>query len=269
MIIMPLAIIKKVFSIKKRIIVRESLIILMLLGSGSLLVYVDCLKSRYTSVNLGVATRYYVPTLLGEIGIVIVCLYPLYLLFRLIIWGVRKGLKKFMLFCLAALLCFFSAGCYETKNEIITASQAVRVEGFPQSYDGYTISAVTGNNDYRYLKPAENNFPAESGYLRLVPLKENIYIAQIKDDDYWSYMVMFMRISEGANGKKLKMIFPRTSIDPLRYGVNLKIHNLFNLTLSGSSQNIMNFLKAHVNTDFTDESPEVNKIKDKILNAVE
>jgi len=252
----------------KKAILRELAIMLVLLGGGFLLVAVDALRSRYTVINAGVASSRYFPTVLGEIGIIIFSLYPLYILIRLIIWVTKKGLNRRALFCLLILFCLFSAGCYETQNEIITASQALRIEGFPKSYSGYTISAATGSNDYRYLKPAENNYPVESGCLRLVPLKDNIYIAQIKDDDYWSYMVMFMRVSEGAKGKELKMIFPRTSIDPLRYGVRLKIHNLFNVALSGSSQNIMDFLKAHVNADFTDESPEVNKIKDKILNAI-
>lgn len=244
---------------------------LALLGGGSLLVIIDCFRSRYPVINTGTASLCYFPTILGEIGIITFFLYPLYLLTRFIIWGVRKGLKRCALFCLVALFCLFSAGCYETENEIILASQAVRVEGFPQNYSGYTITAVSGSNDYRYLKPAENNLPAESGYLRMVPLRDNIYIVQVKDDSYQNYIIMFLRLVNGAGGKDLKMVFPEANAkidDVSRYGIKINANDWFGAQLSGSRKNIMTFLKAHANATFTDEVPAVSKIKDKILNAV-
>lgn len=75
-------------------VLREALIMLLLLGGGFLLVFIDCLKSRYPVINAGVANLRYFPTTMGGIGIIIFLLYPLYLLIRLIMWGINKVQKE-------------------------------------------------------------------------------------------------------------------------------------------------------------------------------
>lgn len=253
-------------------LLRESLIMLALLGGGFLLLIIDALRSRYPVINAGVANLRYFPTTLGEIGVIIFFLYPFYLIIRLVIWVIRKkDLKKLVLFCLVALLCFFSAGCYETQNEIILSSQGMRIEGFPQSYNGYTITRAPGSNDYRYLKPAENNSPAESGYMRVVLLRDNIYIAQVKDDSYRNFIIMFLRLVNGPGGGELQIVSPKYDAyldDVSRYGIKVNGNDWFGAQLNGSRGNIMGFLKAHTKATFTNEIPEVSKIKDKIINAV-
>ncbi|MDD5195720.1 MAG: hypothetical protein PHQ96_08635 [Candidatus Omnitrophica bacterium] len=256
------------FSIKKRFVVRESLIMLMLLGSGSLLIYVDCLKSRYTTVNLGVATKYYSPTILGAIGFVILCLYPFYLLMRLIIWGIKKGFKNRIFFCLLAFLCLFSSGCYDAKKEVISASEAVKIEGLPKTYWTYAITPVTNGNDYRFLSPAEKNSPAESGYLRAVPLKDNIYIVQVKYDNYQNYILMFFKLISAASGKEIRMAFPDTAIEASQYGVSTEVNNFYGTTLVGNRKNIMAFLRAYAKVNFKDVSAEAYKIEGELLRAV-
>ena len=203
----------------KKALLREGIILLTLLGGGFLLVILDCFRSRHPVINtsVGTASCYYFPTILGEIGIIIVLLYPLYLIIRLIIYTAKKGLKKFTPLCLLIFISFFIAGCYEVQEEIISASQAVRIEGLPEIYYTYTLSARTGSNDYHFAKPAEKDSPAESGYARALPLKDNIYILQLKFDNYKNYLIMFTKLINNAEGKgkELRMVFPKEVIDPL------------------------------------------------------
>lgn len=252
----------------KKTILREILIMLALLGGSFLLVIIDCFRSRYAVINAGVASLRYFPTILGEIGIIIFLLCPLYLLIRFIIFGVRRCLRVFTFLCLLGLMCFISAGCTYVKHEVISSSEAVRVKGLPQDYEGYTITAVGGCNDYHFTKPAEKDSPAESGYARAVLLKDNIYIVQIKYDNYPDYIIMLLKFTDDASGKSLDMVFSDTDLDPSQYGVSLKVNGFYGATLIGSRKNIMALLKAYAKTNLTDQPPAVHKIKDKILNAV-
>ena len=255
----------------KKALLREGIILLTLLGGGFLLVILDCFRSRHPVINtsVGTASCYYFPTILGEIGIIIVLLYPLYLIIRLIIYTAKKGLKKFTPLCLLIFISFFIAGCYEVQEEIISASQAVRIEGLPEIYYTYTLSARTGSNDYHFAKPAEKDSPAESGYARALPLKDNIYILQLKFDNYKNYLIMFTKLINNAEGKgkELRMVFPKEVIDPASYGVNLKVENLAMVTLTGDRKNILSFLKAYAAVNFLEQPPELSQIKDKISEA--
>lgn len=78
----------------KRAMIKELLIMLVFLGGGALLVYIDCLKQRTTVINMGVATRLYTPTILSSIGLALFLLYLLYLLIRLLIWVFVNARKE-------------------------------------------------------------------------------------------------------------------------------------------------------------------------------
>jgi hypothetical protein len=75
-------------------ILREVCIILILAGGGLLLLFIDCRQSGYTTIDMGVANRLYTPTILGAIGILLLLLYTLYLMIRLLIWGVTKARNR-------------------------------------------------------------------------------------------------------------------------------------------------------------------------------
>jgi hypothetical protein len=253
----------------KKVLFKESLIMLALLGGGSLIVIIDCLRFRYPVINTGSASLHYFPTILGEIGIIIFFLCPLYLLIRFIIWGIRKGLKRCALFCFAALFCLFCAGCTYVKHEVILISEAVSVKGLPKVYEGYTITAVPSCNDYYFTKPAEKDSSAESGYARAVLLKDNIYIVQIKYDNYPDYIIMLLKFTNDASGKSLNMVFSDTNIEPSQYGVSLKVNGFYGATLIGSRKNIMAFLRAYAKANLTDQPPALYKMKDKIIEATQ
>ena len=244
---------------------------LALLGGGSLLVIIDCLRSRYPVINMGTASMRYFPTIVGEIGIIIFLIYPLYLIIRLIVWGTKKGLKKFTPLCLLVFSLLLIAGCYETKEEIISASEAVRLEGLPEIYyeNTFTLSMVKGSNDYHFAKTAQKDSPAESGTARLFPLKDNIYILQAKPDSCKNYLIMFVKWinNPGDKGKELKAVYPQVALDPTPYEVKLKVENLVENILTGNRKDIMDFLKTYADVKFSEQPPELSKMEDKIKEA--
>ena len=179
-----------------------------------------------------------------------------------------RRLKTPSFLCLLVFLSLFTAGCYDVKHEVISASEAVSIEGLPKTYWTYTITAVPDTNDYRFASPAEEDSPAESGYLRAVLLKDNIYIVQVKSDNYQNYFLMFFKLVDDAGGKAIRMAFPETAIEPAQYGVKIKVNNFYGTTLMGSRRNIMGFLKAYAKVNFTDASALISKIESEFLRAV-
>ncbi|MFH0732349.1 MAG: hypothetical protein V2A72_05460 [Candidatus Omnitrophota bacterium] len=188
---------------------------------------------------------------------------------RLNIWSIKRGLKAFALFCLIACLSFFTTGCYDVKDEVISAKEAVAIPDLPTTYMTYTITPVPGSNDYRFTNTPGNNAPPESGYARAVLLRDNIYIVQVKYDNYANYMVMFLKFINDANGKELRTVFPEIKAEPSQYNVRLDVGGFFDMTLVGGRENIMAFLKAHANANFTGEPPAASRLKEKVLKAVE
>ena len=133
------------------------------------------------------------------------------------------------------------------------ASQAVRIEGLSKiTQPTYTLVAVPGCNDYRFNWTVEEGSPPELGYARAILLKEDIYIVQLKYDNYPNYFIMFLKVTEGPGGKNFKMMFPKSNIKPSDYSLGLKLDNMLGMTLIGSRRNIMKFLKAHADSDFTE-----------------
>ena len=179
-----------------------------------------------------------------------------------------RCLKTLSFLCLVIFLSLFITGCYDVKNEVISASEAVRIDTLPKTYWTYTITTVANSNDYRFSSPAEKDTPAESGYLRALPLKDDIYIVQIKSDNYPNYIIMFFKLANGAGGKEIRMAFPVASIEPSQYGVSTQMNNFYGITLVGSRKNIMAFLKAYAKVNFKDVLGEIAKIEAQFLNAL-
>jgi hypothetical protein len=179
-----------------------------------------------------------------------------------------RCLKTLSFLCLIVFLSLFVSGCYDVKYEIISASEAVRIDALPKTYWTYTITAVANSNDYRFSSPAEKNSPTGSGYIRALPLKDDIYIVQIKADNYPNYVIMFFRLANGTGGKEIRLAFPTAAIEPSQYGVSTHTNNFYGITLVGSRENIMALLKAYSKVNFKDVLGEVAKIEAEFLNAL-
>jgi len=163
----------------------------------------------------------------------------------------------------SVLLLLVNAGCYEVGQEIIFASAAKAVYGLPGYYTSAnyrtTITAVPNSNDYRFQE-TDNKNKTSSGYLRLVPLRDNIYIVQAKYDDESSYFLLFYRFTVNADGSKNYMPLQANpdQVTQLakQYNVTYDIDEMLGDMVSGSRENIMNFLYAHKNLNLTQSSPQ-------------
>jgi tetratricopeptide (TPR) repeat protein len=180
---------------------------------------------------------------------------------------VRKNIKVLTFICLIVCLPILIAGCYNVKDEIISAQQAVKISDLPTTYMTYSITPVTGSNDYRFINTPGNNAPQESGYARAVLLKNNIYIVQIKYDNDAKYVMMFLKVNNGAGGVELTTVFPEVKVDPSRYNVRIETAGYFDTKLIGRRENIMAFLKAHAGANFNGEPAAVSAFKEKALAA--
>ena len=147
-----------------------------------------------------------------------------------------------------------AAGCYETDFEIIDASSAVAVSNAPGVYTfpsgaTRTISIVPHSNDYRLREVSKDN-KVSTGYIRIVPLRGDIYIVQAKYDDIDVYYLAFIKFD--AIGKQFWQMYPDVSDEKLeqlaqQHGVTL---DLDFLSLEGSRNDIMTFLRAHASLPF-------------------
>ena len=159
---------------------------------------------------------------------------------------------------LLVIVVFFLTGCYESEQEIISASDAQAIFGLagthpnPEDPDEVmTITAVPNSNDYRVKEVSEEGM--SYGYIRAIHLRENIYIFQLKGDDQSSYSIYIVLF-------KNKEFIPLQVDDfddvyrlARQYGVKLsdKLDEFDGgFTLSGNRINILSFLKAHKNLDF-------------------
>jgi len=180
---------------------------------------------------------------------------------------VRKNVRVFTFIFLIVCLPLLITGCYNVKDEIISAQEAVTIPGMPTVYMTYTITPVPGSNDYRFINTPGNNAPQESGYARAVHLKDKIYIVQVKYDNDDKYTVMFLNFIDGPGRKELRTVFPEVKVDPSRYNVRIETAGYFNTKLVGSRENIMAFLKAHAGANFNGEPAAVSAFKEKALAA--
>ncbi len=160
----------------------------------------------------------------------------------------------------AALLA--ATGCFEVEHEVIDAYSAVAVSGLPGTYTkesggSMTISAVPHSNDYRFRSLSKDN-KVSTGYIRLILLRGTIYIVQAKYDSESVYYLLFYEITRDASGLHYREVVPKISLEEQeqlakRYGVTIEWDDIFfeSDILVGSSSNIMAFLRAHVNYQFS------------------
>lgn len=168
-----------------------------------------------------------------------------------------KKILKGSYLLIGLLLLLAGAGCYEVNQEIIMATQAVSVYELPGYYTSAnyktTITAVPNSNDYRFQETDKKN-KTSSGYLRLVPLRDNIYIVQAKYDDESSYYLMFYRFTVDSSGKHympLEANPEQVTQLAKQYNVTYDEDEMMGDMVSGSRENIMNFLYAHKNLNLT------------------
>ena len=150
------------------------------------------------------------------------------------------------------------AGCYESDVEVISASSAVAVNGVPGDYTfdnggTLTVSSVPLSNDYRFREVSKDN-KASTGYLRLVPLRGDIYIIQAKYDNETVYYIDFYQFSSSTRRfQPLEASADEKRLDQLAQQYNVKIDwDSWDFVpyLSGTSSNILAFLRAHANLPF-------------------
>ena len=176
-----------------------------------------------------------------------------------------RGAHKTILYSagvvLVAAVILTAAGCYETDVEVIDASSAVAVNGVPGTYTKeaggtMTISAVPHSNDYRFRDVSKDN-KVSTGYFRMVPLRDDIYIVQAKYDDESGYCLTFYRFFVDSSGAHYRPISPDVDDERLfqlakQYNVILEEDPItFGLYLEGTRTNIMAFLRAHAGLPFT------------------
>lgn len=158
---------------------------------------------------------------------------------------------------LVAAVILTAAGCYETDFEVVDAFSAVAVNGLAGSYTpdaggSLTISAVPDSNDYRFREVSKDN-QVSTGYIRMVPLKGDIYIVQVKYDDEEGYILVFYQFTIDSTGAHYKLMFPDVDDSRLeqlakQHGVTLDLDFMY---LDGTRSNIMAFLRAHASLPFT------------------
>ena len=149
-----------------------------------------------------------------------------------------------------------AAGCYDTDVEVIDASSAVAVYNLPGSYipdagGSLTISSVPHSNDYRFREVSKDN-KVSTGYIRMVPLKGDIYIVQVKYDDEGGYILVFYQFT---SDRHYKQMFPDVDDSKLyqlaeQHGVMLDLDFMY---LDGTRSNIMAFLRAHASLPFSSD----------------
>lgn len=162
----------------------------------------------------------------------------------------KRQIKQFTLLFIMIVLCMFAVGCYETSKEIISVYEAVTISGLPSKQGDYTLTVVPNSKDYRFIE----NLPegASAGYARLMPLRENIYIVQLKYDKQPNYLFMFVKLINDINGQSIEQVFPKEYIDSSRYRVKSDTTGLIYTRLTGRREDIMNFFKAYAAADFSE-----------------
>ncbi len=159
---------------------------------------------------------------------------------------------------LLGLALLLAAACYKTDEEIIDARSAVFIPGLARTHtndmnpDSKTIiSAVPGTNDYRFQDVGGDNPGA--GYLRIIPLRGDIHLVQVKfDGDVLYYLYFYEYVFDtGSDEARYFPMMPSEDTAPLaqRHNVRLEYgeeeHQLY-----GGRGDILAFLLAHANLSF-------------------
>lgn len=156
-------------------------------------------------------------------------------------------------------------GCFYTAQEIIPARNAVSIPGLAGTWvrgqsktPEIVVSEVPGSKDYRYEKGSGDY--ASSGYFRLLPLKDDIYIVQAKDDKGPDYTLLFYRIRKTNDGMDYAEVDANDANAQSELAKSYHVQMDFDgeamsTTLVGSRENILNFMMAHKNLQF-DDAPD-------------
>ena len=165
-------------------------------------------------------------------------------------------------YALFFILLVFISGCYEVDQEIIRAKDALPVRGLVGIYEVDTqtqveITSVPYSNDYRFRHIKNDGSKSGAcGYLRAMPLRDDIYIVQIKFDNEDYYYIRFYRFTGARQYVPLSV---NESVDNLakEYDIEIIIDPLFGLpdALTGAQGDILAFLLAHKKFPFS-EVPE-------------
>ncbi len=158
-------------------------------------------------------------------------------------------------FLVLAVLVSVIGGCYAVEQEVILASDAEDVYGLPGNYTWSgddagktTISAVPDSNDYRFRTVSDDD--VESGYLRAINLRGDIYVIQVKYDDDPDYYIAFYEFSYGDF---TALDIDESTVD-LAHQSKVEIeYDYYYYTdwLVGSRRDILNFLLAHEYVDLS------------------
>lgn len=145
------------------------------------------------------------------------------------------------------------SGCYETDQEIIMASEAAKVYGLPGTYTSRSATTriweVPGTDDYRFEELDVDG--VSSGYLRAVPLRGNIYLAQAKYDNGAIYL-LFYEFIVSSGGASYHPLEATEDVGELarRHNVTMELDEMSGYFLKGRREDIKAFLLAHRDLDF-------------------
>jgi len=173
--------------------------------------------------------------------------------------------KKYPALLLPASLCLLLlTGCYDVAQEVIRADDAVEIPNLPGHYtydDGstqLTIAAVPASRDYRFQRHwGGNPGKTQSGYLRAIHLKDDLYAIQVKYDDSVLYQILFYRFLPYE-----KQFIPmrvadqsRPAMDKLAGRYSVRIEFDYTEELKGRREDLLAFLRAHRELDFSPMNP--------------
>jgi hypothetical protein len=160
--------------------------------------------------------------------------------------GMANSFLRFVMLSCFTLMTLLISGCYESNQEVITPLDAAIVNGLPGTYyDAHTNTTTTiwlspNSNDYRFTC---GEMP---GYLRVILLKDKIYIVQIKCDNEPGYYLTFYSYTYNQNGSQFIEIEPSESVDQLAHQHGVRLEWDFDIGyVYGDSSKILAFLKAH------------------------
>jgi hypothetical protein len=148
-------------------------------------------------------------------------------------------------------LCLPLVGCYQSDHEVIPAKMAeimpYKSNTVSLGEDGdILLSRAPSSKDYAVRQTKKDDARVKVGTLRAMRIKGNIYAVQMKYDEDNSYDIVFCRI----NANNYEVLDPKSNdaVQALakRYNVSLKDQT----DLSGSPQDMLEFLKAHKDLEF-------------------
>lgn len=147
----------------------------------------------------------------------------------------------------------FLSGCYFADHEVISASMAIKTpyshnEVVSEKVGILKLDTVTDNNDYRYLMKYHDG-SSETGTIRALHLRDNIYILQVKGDEEPDYEIGFFEITRDQYKEVLPVEYEE--IDTIAYNNKVTIYSdAYTDSLEGEPEGLLAFLLAHKNLAF-------------------